>query len=129
MITVIEGKPVGATRFTGFLYAFAPGTTYQQERMDKQVSLQGGYYWVRGATVGDRVTLSVVDVDNVLGGGTDVVVSEYVRHMPVAPWDNQQEILSPTTAEILAGLYLRITYTNTGSGTVDLGVTYRWFEI
>lgn len=116
------------TRFVGYLYSCPPGTTVHEEVTANFIRLQGGYYWVRGATIGDRVSFSVVDVNNVLGQGPDFVVAEYVKTLPVAPWDHQQEIIAPTAGSIPPGLYLRITYTNAGSGNVDIGVTYRWFE-
>jgi hypothetical protein len=102
--------------------------TTHDEEVTSAIRLQGGYYWVRGATVGDRVSFSVVDVNNVLGLGAGFVVAEYVKRLPVAPWDNQQEIIAPTAGNIPAGLFLRLTYENSGGASVNLGVTYRWFE-
>lgn len=116
------------TRFVGHLYTCAPGTSTHDERLTKPVKLNGGMYWARGASVGDRVTLAVVDVDNVTGRGPGTVLSRYVDRMPVAPWDHEREISSPTAGLLAAGLYLRLTYENLGAETVDLGVTYKWFE-
>jgi hypothetical protein len=116
------------TRFVGHLYSCGPGTTNHDEETTKLIRLQGGYYWVRGATVGDRVSFSVVDVNNILGKGPGFVVAEYVKQLPVAPWDHQQEIIAPTAGAIPPGLFLRLSYENQGSSPVSLGVTYRWFE-
>lgn len=130
--TVVTQSPYAyseeRTRFVGHLYSCDPGTTVHDEVTTKTIRLQGGYYWVRGATVGDRITFSVVDVNNVLGYGAGFVVAEYVKRLPVAPWDNQQEIIAPTAGNIPTGLFLRLTYENQGSSPVNLGVTYRWFE-
>jgi len=115
-------------RFQGYGYTFPAGaTTSFDQVLSSTVRLQGGYYWVKNPALGDKVSLKVVDVDDILGGGAGVVVSDYVTDMPVAPWDHQQELESPTAGLIPAGLYLRITYTSTGADAVDLGVTYRWF--
>lgn len=114
------------TRFVGELYACAPGTTEHDLPLASAVRLQGGSYWTEGATVGDRVSLLVVDVDDVLGGGAGAVVSEYVQRLPVAPWQQQVEVMSPTAALVPAGLYLRVKYENVGASDVSLGVTYRW---
>lgn len=117
-----------STRFVGHLYSCSPGTTAHQEITTTQIRLQGGTYWARGATAGDTVSFAVVDVDNVLGGGAGAVVSEYVKGLPVAPWDHHMELTSTAAGMIPAGLYLRITYTNTGASPVQLGITYRWYE-
>lgn len=115
-------------RFQGYRYVFPAGlTTSFDQVLSSDVRLQGGYYWVKNAALGDAVSLQVVDVDNVLGGGAGLVVSPYVTDMPVAPWDHQQELESPTAGFIPAGLYLRITYASTGAENVDFGVTYRWY--
>lgn len=116
------------TRFVGALYTCAPGTSTHDEKLTKPVRLNGGMYWARGATVGDRVSLSVIDLDNVLGRGAGVVLSKYVDRLPVAPWDHEREITSSTAGLLSAGLYLRLTYENQGASQVNLGVTYKWFE-
>ena len=116
------------TRFQGYAYQFPAGaTTSFDQVLSTPVLFQGGYFWVKNPAMGDTVSLDVVDVDDILGGGPGAVVSPYVTDMPVAPWDHQQELESPTAGQIPAGLYLRITYTSTGADAVDLGVTYRWF--
>jgi hypothetical protein len=113
-------------RFVGQLYSFPAGESFYDLRLNQAVKLQGGYYWIKGATLSDTVSLSVVDVDGVVSPpGT--VLSEYVQNLPVAPWDHQQELASPTAADIPAGLYLRVTYDNHGTGFVALGITYRWY--
>jgi hypothetical protein len=117
------------TRFVGFgPYTFPAGqATSVTEPVTEPIFLQGGYFWMQGPARGDTVTLEVVDVDDVLGGGANTVVSTYVAAMPVAPWDHTGELAAPTAGNIPAGLYLRITYTSTGASDVHMGVTYRWY--
>ena len=114
-------------RFVGVLATFPGGSTSAHDlRCDVAVRLQGGSFWAKGASIGDTVSLQVVDVDNVLGGGAGAVVAEYVSNVPLAPWDFTQTIDAPTAAEIPAGLYLRAVCTTT-AGAVSLGITYRWY--
>lgn len=116
------------SRYKGVLYS-APefADTAFDMRLDDAVRLYGGHYWVMGAKIGDTITFQVVDKDNVLGGGADVVVTEYITTMPVPGWDHERDLASPTAALIPAGLYLRVIYHNDGDGFVTLGVTYKWF--
>lgn len=109
-----------ATRFVGALYQFAEGTSDGDLVIDQPVQLQGGSYWVRGATAGDRVSLSVVDAQ-----GQTLVT--YVEELPVAPWDHAQDLLAATAGKVPAGATLRVTYTHTGSEPALFGVTYRWY--
>jgi len=114
-------------RFRGFLYTASPGTATFDHQLEDNIRLRGGHYWVKGSSAGDSLSFQVVDVDNILGSGAGTVVTEYVSNLPVAPWDHQRELLSPTAAEIPAGLYLRVVYVNTGMSPVNLGVDYLWF--
>jgi hypothetical protein len=134
----VEGIPVvassafgyagtDAARFVGDLFSCGPGSSRHSRRVEGPIRLQGGSFWTRGGSVGDRVSLSVVDLDDVLGGGAGVVVSEYVSRIPVPPGDYSQAIESPTAGTIPAGLYLVVDYENAGTSAVDLGITWRWF--
>jgi len=116
------------SRYKGALYS-APefADTAFDMKLDADVRLHGGHYWVMGAKIGDSITFQVVDKDNVLGGGADVVVTEYITTMPIPGWDHERDLESPTAALIPAGLYLRVIYHNDGDGFVTLGVTYKWF--
>lgn len=115
-------------RFSGQSYSATPsGTSTFDLQLSEPVRLNGGSYWVKDPNAGDVMTFQVVDVDNILGTGAGVVVTEYVTALPVPPWDHLQELRSPTAANIPAGLYLRVIYTSTGGTGTSLGVTYRWF--
>ena len=94
--------PDGA-RFVGYLYDCAPGVTTRDEIVTQAIKIQGGSFWVKNksglgnTTMGDRVTLSVVDVDNILGYGPGTVLSEYVKDVPVVPWAAIQVIEAQNT--------------------------------
>lgn len=116
-------------RFVGHYYATTQqGVSVFEERLDRDVRLQGGTYWARGAVAGDRVSLSVVDVDNVLGAGAGTVLATYVSRAPLAPWDHVVEFTAPTAGLIPAGVYLRVDVEHASADALSLGVTYRWFE-
>lgn len=116
------------TRFVGVQHTFTAGqTTSFDYLLTSAVRLQGGYYWVKNPALNDTVSLSVVDVDNILGGGAGAVLSQYVVNMPIAPWDHHQALEAPTASAVPAGLYLRVTYTSAGGTDPVLGVTFRWF--
>ena len=115
-------------QFQGALYVFPGSSTSSYDlRLDTPTRLQGGTFWVTGANVNDKVSLAVVDVDNVLGGGADAVVAQYVNDLPLPPWNAMQDLNVPTAAQIPAGLYLRTTCLNTGADFVTIGITFRWF--
>lgn len=116
------------TRFVGQSYTCAPGVTAHQFKPGISIRLQGGYYWCKAPNLGDKINFQIVDVDNILGTGAGAVVSEYVKDMPLAPWDHQGELIAPTAGEIPDGLYLVVVYTNVGASDVSFGITYRWFE-
>lgn len=116
------------TRFKGYLYTCTPGTNTFQEKIEDTVKLQAGYYWLKGPSEGDKVSISIVDADNVLGLGAGTVLSQYVTDMYVPPWDHNDKIEANTVASINAGLYIKIVYVNTGASNVKMGITYKWFQ-
>jgi hypothetical protein len=116
-------------RFRGQLCPVPAAGTYSFDlRLEQAVRLQGGFFWSRGASVGDTVTLQVVDVDDILGRGAGTVLTTYVDQMPLAPFDYNGTLDSTTAGQIAAGLYLRVQINHTGAPSA-LGVTYRWFEV
>jgi len=116
------------SRFHGELYAVPASSTVGFDLLlTEEVRLYGGHYFVQGSTIGDTMSFQVVDVDNITGLGAGTVLNEYIKDMPVAPWDHERDLDSPTAALIPAGLYLRVVYANASADPVALGVTYKWF--
>jgi hypothetical protein len=113
---------VEPVRYVGELFSCAPGTSEHLVLLDRGIRLRGGTYWVDGASVGDRLSLSVVD-----GAGQEL--ARYCDRLPVAPWAHLAEILAPTAGLIPAGLSLRVLYENAGAATVRLGISLSWFEV
>lgn len=117
-----------SAQLVGHLCTCAANSTSTHDKLvTANVKLHGGYYWVKNPNDGDKLTLSVIDKDNVLGGGANAVVCQYVTELPVAPWDHQFELRTETAETVETGLYLRATYLNAGPNEVKLGLTYRWF--
>jgi hypothetical protein len=121
-------SPNEKTRFQGHMCTCAPGTTTHTLELNSKIRLQGGTYWVKNPSAGDYVSLAVVDIDNVLQKGHNVQLSEYVKTHYVAPWDHVGEFQASTTALLESGTYLKVTYTNVGNSSVQLGITYKWLE-
>lgn len=69
---------------------------------------------VSSATFGDKATLQVVDVDNVLGYGAGTVLKQPGTNWYMAS-DVQTQLSASSLypAKITAGLYLRVIYTST----------------
>lgn len=77
----------------------------------------GVSYFMTGGVVGDKVTLQIIDKDNVLGYGANVVLDEFSKDFYVAP-DTPQTIRE-FQANLYAGLYVRVIYTNTSANQAD----------
>ena len=117
------------TRFVGDLLSCPAGQSEHDRTLTSDVRLVGGQFWANGATIGDRVSLQVVDPSNLLGMGAGAVITTYVDRLPVPPGGQLQTVSSQTAALVSAGLVLRVVYTNTGASAVDLGVLWHWLEV
>jgi hypothetical protein len=127
------------TVFQGFSYTAQPNSLniFDEPIGNKLVYVQGGKLWIKQPNLGDYAELSVVDKDNVLGlfdqygltPGTDVLeISKWVRNLTIPPWDWECELIAKTAGMVTSGLYLRISYLNSGSQPVNFGVFYLWYE-
>lgn len=103
----------------------AAGTTVDLDHQMTQLAYQGvnkkSYfdgvqYYAKDAEVGDYVQFQVVDVDNVLGYGAGFVVEEFGDTWYVGP-DALEDIRLFKSAYV-AGLYIRVKYTSTGTSAV-----------
>ena len=74
--------------------------------------LKGGVLYVTPGTMGDQLTVQIVDVNNVLGYGANFVVATYVNGWYVIPsLQNTIEDIS-VSALIPAGLCVNFLYAN-----------------
>jgi len=84
-----------------------------------------GLQILANAISGDYCALSVVDVDNILGYGAGTVLDTFVTKWYLdSTADNQGIFTVGYPAFILAGLYIRVSYTNVGIVGVSLRVNY-----
>lgn len=74
--------------------------------------INGGRLMVDNVGNDDVVTFQVIDKDNVLGLGTNVILDEFIKDFFI-PKSGDAEINLPYPAKILQNLYLRIKYTST----------------
>lgn len=92
-------------------------TSYDMLISDDHLA-DGASVFVLNAAIGDKLTLQVIDIDNVLGYGANVVLGQYVTDWYINPSASSQgEFTSMYPAKILAGLYLRKIYTSVGTET------------
>jgi len=116
------------TKFFGYMYTCPPGSSTHIETLDYKVRFQGIIYWVKNPTAGDTLSLSIIDVDNVLARGANLNLNEYIKDYYVPPWNHQAEIQAATAETIEAGISAKISYFNAGQENVTLGITYRCLE-
>jgi hypothetical protein len=76
--------------------------------------INGGRLLVSNAGENDTITFQVVDKDNILGFGSNVVLDEFISNYFIPNTDNL-EVRLDYPAKIMAGLYTRLIYTNTNT--------------
>jgi hypothetical protein len=92
-------------------------------QMAYEIWVSGGYISVKDGNWGDKLTIQIVDVNNLLGYGTNIVLRQFVENMCVVTDQQYQcNIDISYVALIPAGLYVRVVYDNTGIDPVDFAV-------
>jgi hypothetical protein len=116
-------QTLGTDRFTlkaqGF--KFQPtkdSTTSHDYELVKSYAIKGGCFFSDDCQVGDYAKCQIVDVNNVLGYGAGLVLSEYVEKWYMTP--GHLIDLEDVSVGILpvAGLFFRVVFTST-SQSVD----------
>lgn len=80
--------------------------------------------------LGDKVTFQVIDKDNILGYGANVVLKQFGTDVYMAPGIVRQvNAESVYPAKVFAGLYLRIKYTSVGTSNPTVLVRYNLHKI
>lgn len=124
-------------RLKGYRVVCAPGeVTIFDIEVTSQLLVQGGQFWLRNAADEDYADFSIVDKNDVLGLhtqygiplGTPIELRKYVDYFPFPPGDYQDNIVMPTVAPIIEGLFMRVVYHSHGVAPVTLGMLYRWYE-
>lgn len=112
---------------TGILgTALAGQTTALDLAITDDVFIVGGCLLASGATFGDYVRFQVVDKDNILGYGANLVLGQYINSWYLRS-DSQLQINETMVypAKVRAGLYLRAIYVSTGGSDVPFAINYR----
>lgn len=129
-----------STAWKGHLYVAQPNSlNIYDEQISTQLKLRGGWYnTFTASTLGDYVEFSIVDKDNVLGlfslfgltvGQGVLELKKFVKTAYVNPnLGNRKEFISAGASEIMAGLYFRVYYYNSGSSSVTFSVTEKYHE-
>jgi len=117
--------------FKGNLFSATAGTTTTN---DMQITddhlIDGATLVCIAATIGDKITMQVVDKDNVMGFGANTVLGQYVTDWYINPNESKQlDFQSMYPAKIYSGLYLRMLYTSVGATNVDVIVNYRLHKV
>lgn len=131
------------TVWKGYLYTASAGSlNFFDEEVTSQLVLRGGWYEIIDkdkVNVGDYLEFSIIDKNDVLGlfalygltVGVDVlelkkfVRTEYVNPNPAGIPDFTAQGASPVTA----GLFMRVSYMNTGAEDVRFKITEKYHEI
>lgn len=113
-------------RFRGVGIAFTAtagtATSYDYKLTDSRV-IDGTQILLKDHAFGDSVDFKVVDVDNVLGYGAGTVLESFGTNWYVAAdKQDQGHIRMPYSAEIIANLYIRVTYHSVGGTNVSVNL-------
>lgn len=87
--------------------------------------INGGVLYVENAKIQDHIKAQIVDVDDVLGGGANTILNEWIVKWGVIP-GHILDLSTNQAGEIPAGVYIRVIYTAAGGGMARLvTVNYR----
>ena len=81
--------------------------------------INGGRLLISAIGPEDKITFQVVDKNNVLGLGAGVVLDEFIKDYFV-PDTGNLEVRLDYPARIIAGLFLRLKYTNSNSSSITV---------
>ena len=113
----------------GFSYTTVPGNDNANifsEKFNCNLLIQGGgYHVVSGATPDDNIDINVIDIDNVLGFGPDVLLKKFVDTEFVATGD-RLDLMVDDAAMIPAGVYVQVVYRSQGAEAVKFHMHYNF---
>ena len=103
-----------------FIAAAGVSTTYDYKLLEARL-LDGIQLILKDQVFGDSLDFKIVDVDNTLGYGAGIVLDTFSTGWYVASdKQDQGHIRLPYAAEVLNGLYIRITYNSVGGTNVGV---------
>jgi hypothetical protein len=81
--------------------------------------INGGKLMVSSVGIEDQISFQVVDKDNVLGLGANILLDEFIKDFYL-PQNESLEVQLDYPARIIAGLYLRLIYKNTNDQNIKV---------
>jgi hypothetical protein len=116
-------------RGTSFIDTVAADSTKSIDyKITEERYINGGKLIVKNMGDDDKITFQVVDKDNILGFGAGVVLDEFIKDFYL-PLNESLNVQLDYPAKIMAGLYLRLIYTNTNTtetATVKCNLYLHW---
>lgn len=102
-------------KIQGFKGTAAVNTTTNIDwKLPEERWTSGGILLAQGPHWGDKISLSIVDKDNVLGAGANYVLDTFVEDFYlISDSQFQIQIEAPYIALVPANVYVRIAYSNT----------------
>lgn len=92
-----------------------PQSSYGYPAVNKQSYMDGIEYFAEDSKVGDHITLQVIDKDGVYyPAGT--VLDEFGTNWGILP---NQSTIKLYKAKLIPGLYIRVSYTSTGTTDIN----------
>lgn len=108
-------------RGVGVAFTASPGTTTTNDyKLTSARLIDGIQFLAKDHIFGDSVSVSVVDVDNVIGYGPGVVLDTFATGWFLSESQDQGQIRLPYSAEVISGLYLRVVYVSVGASSVQV---------
>lgn len=116
-------------RGTSFIDTVAADTNKNIDyKITEERYVNGGKLIVKNMGDDDKITFQVVDKDNIFGLGANVVLDEFIKDFYL-PVNESLNVQLDYPARIMAGLYLRLIYTNTNAtetATVKCNLYLHW---
>lgn len=107
-----------------------PTTTNIDYELTEDRLILGAYAILSGHSFGDKMTVQVIDKNNVLGYGANTVLNQFVTDWYVDPSvATQRGMEAPYPAKVFQGLFLRLKYTNTGLAPVAVYINALFHKV
>lgn len=102
-------------RIQGFSGAASTNTVTDIDwKLPEQRWLSGGIFIAQGTHWGDKVSIQIIDKDNVLGYGANTILEQLaVDFYCITDSELQVKLECPYVALVPANVYIRVKYTNT----------------
>lgn len=85
----------------------------------------GAVFSAIDTTFGDTVDFQIIDKDNALGYGNNIVLDQYVTNWAIDPGASRQiDYNNPYPGKVPAGVYLRLIYNSVGEVNPKISINY-----